>query len=200
MFLTDRTDLNRSDYIITVHGPKHMAMLSMQQGKWTARFIWAAIVQGAILTVVTILIVEPWSFLNINSYYSPSKVIAGGGGGTWLFTGYILYLVVGVVAIAVTALFYFYFEGVLGRVYHGLPNYFACGHFILTNVGVAASMLLMMYGGYLAGYDMSIGYTAEQIHTSDLGQLIVPIGALVLVAVLGALLGGLGFVLRNRMK
>jgi hypothetical protein len=169
-------------------------------GKWAGRFIWAAIVQGAILTIITVLIVEPWSFLNINSYYSPSKVIAGGGGGTWLFTGYILYLVVGVIAVAVTALFYFYFEGVLGRVYHGMTNGLAWAHYILMNVGVAGSMLLMMYGGYIAGYDMSIGYSAEQIHVTDLGNLTDPIGALVLIAAIGVLLGGLGFVLRGRMK
>jgi hypothetical protein len=170
------------------------------RGKWAGRFIWAAIIQGAIITVVTILIVEPWSFFNISSYYSPSKVIAGGGGGTWLFTGYVLYLVVGVVAVAVTALFYFYFEGVLGKVYRGTTNLLAWGHCILMNVGVAGSMLLMMYGGYIAGYDTSIGLTGEQIHVNDLGPLTNPIGALILVAALGVLLGGLGFVLRDKMK
>src|SRR5271169_1268817 len=89
-------------------------------GRWSGRFIWAAVVQGLILTIITVLIVEPLSFFNINSYYSPSKVIAGGGGGTWMFTGYILYLTVGVIAVAVTAMFYFYIEGVSGKVYKGL--------------------------------------------------------------------------------
>ena len=72
-------------------------MMAEMRGKWASRFIWAAVLQGAILTVVTVLIVEPWTDLNISSYYSPSKVIVGGGGGTWMFTGYILYLVVGLV-------------------------------------------------------------------------------------------------------
>ncbi len=174
--------------------------MTLAQGKWAGRFIWAAVVQGLIATVVTVLILDPLSYFNVNWYYSPARVIAGGGGGTWMFTGYILYLVVGVVAIAVTALFYFYFEGILGKVYHGLANYLAWGHFILMNVGVAGSMLTMMYGGYIAGYDAGgLGYTDLQIHVTDLSKVEDPIGALVLIAAVGALLGGLGYVV-NRMK
>jgi hypothetical protein len=175
-------------------------MTPVQQSKWAGRFILAAIVQGLIATIVTVLIVEPWTYLNISSYFSPSRVIAGGGGGVWMFTGYILYLVVGVVAVAVTAIIYFYIEGIMGKAYHGLSNALAWGHYVLMNVGVAASMLLMMWGGYIAGYDAAQGYTDLQIHVTDLGPLSQPIGALVLVAAIGAMLGGLGFVIRSRSK
>ena len=162
--------------------------------KWAKRFIWAAVAQGLIATIVTILILDPLSYFNINLYFSPARVIAGGGGGTWMFTGYVLYLVVGVVAVAVTALFYYYFEGIQGKVYHGLSNIFAWGHFLLMNVGVAGSMLIMMYGGYIAGYEAGgLGYTDMQIHVADLSKVEEPIGALVLIACVGALLGGLGF-------
>ncbi len=174
-------------------------------GKWTSRFIWAAVIQGLLAVTVTVLIIEPLSIFGINSYYSPSKVIAGGGGGTWLFTGYISYLVVGVVATAVTAIFYFYIEGILGKVYHGVTNYLAWGHLIFMNVGVAASMFLMMYGGYLAGWAGAAapggeGLTPAQVHVQILGNLVNPIGAFILLAALGALLGGLGFILRSRAK
>ena len=184
------------------------ASLQTQQlpGKWAGRWIWAAVVQGAIITVITILIAQPLSYFNIEPYFAPAMVIAAGGGGTWLFTGYILYLVVGVVAVAVTAIFYFYLEGVEGKVYHGLANYLAWGHYVLMNVGVASSMILMMYGGYLAGWagaavsSGGLGYTDYQIHIHYLSHFEDPIGALVLVAALGAILGGLGFVLRQRSK
>ena len=174
--------------------------------KWSSRFIWAAVVQGLIATIITVLIVEPLSFFGVNSYYSPSKVIAGGGGGTWMFTGYILYLVIGVVAVAVTAMFYFYFEGLMGKAYRGLTNYLAWGHLVLMNVGAAGAMLLMIWGGYTAGADAApvssggLGYTALQVHENVLGQLVNPIGALVLVAALGAVLGGLGFLIQSRKK
>jgi hypothetical protein len=181
-------------------------MMQQVRGKWAGRFIWAAVVQGAIVAIVTVLIVEPLSIFNIDSYFSPSKVIAGGGGGTWMFTGYILYLVVGVVAVAVTAIFYFYIEGVEGKTYHGLTNYLAWGHYVFLNVGVAGSMLLMIWGGYMAGYagtavaSGGLGYTDGQIHVHYLSQLVDPIGLLVILAVFGATLGGLGFVLRSRTK
>ena len=58
--------------------------------KWAKRFIWAAVAQGLIAAIATVLIVEPQSYLGINWYFSPAKVIVSGGGGTWMFTGYIL--------------------------------------------------------------------------------------------------------------
>lgn len=176
------------------------------QGKWASRFIWAAVIQGLLAVIVTVLIVEPWTFLGINSYFSPSRVIAANGGGTWLFTGYISYLVVGVVATAVTAIFYFYIEGVMGKVYHGLTNYLAWGHLVFMNIGVAGSMFLMMWGGFLAGWAAvpvaagGGGLNAGQVHEEILGWLPEPIGAFILLAALGALLGGLGFIIRSRTK
>lgn len=119
-----------------------------------------------------------------------------------MFTAYILYLVVGVIAVAVTAIFYFYIEGIEGKVYHGLTNYFAWSHYILMNVGVAVSMLLMFWGGYEAGTCTVAGTacTDGQIHVMYLSQLVDPIGFFVLVAALGAILGGLGYVLSVRKK
>ena len=174
------------------------------RSKWGGRFLWASVIQGLIAVVVTLLIVEPLSIFNINWYYAPSKVIASGGAGTWMFTGYILFIVVGVVASAVTALFYVYIEGIMGKVYSGLTNYLAWGHLVLMNVGVAGSMLLMIYGGYLAGHAAAavssggLGYNSGQIHTMILGQLTNPIGGLVVLAAIGATLGGIGFIIRAR--
>jgi hypothetical protein len=179
------------------------------QGKWAGRFIWAAVLQGLIATIVTILVADPLqyvrglvtygNFTSIPSYYSPARVIAGNGAGTWLFTGYIAYLVVGVVAIAVTALFYFYIEGVMGKVYKGLTNYLAWGHYVFMNVGVAASMLLMIWGGYNAGVAAATGHSST-IHPEILGPLSTPIGGFIVLAALGALLGGIGYIVRSRTQ
>jgi hypothetical protein len=180
--------------------------IPVNQSKWSSRFIWAAVGQGLIAAIVTLLIVEPQSYFNINSYFSPARVIAGGGGGTWMFTGYILYLVVGVVAVAVTAMFYFYIEGLLAKPYHGLTNLLAWGHLVLMNVGVTVSMLLMIWGGYMAGYAATpvasggLGYTPLQVHVNYLGVVEPWIGAFVLIAVIGAVLGGLGYVIRTTQK
>jgi hypothetical protein len=175
-------------------------MTAFSHGKWAGRFIWAAVLQGLLAVIVTILIIEPLSYFGINWYYSPSKVIAGGSAGTWLFTGYISYLVVGVIAVAVTAVFYFYIEGVMGKVYGGLTNYLAWAHYILMNVGVAGAMFLMMWGGYMGGRGIAEGLTPYQVHVQYLSQLVNPIGAFIILAALGAVLGGLGFILKTRMK
>ncbi|MCL5066863.1 MAG: hypothetical protein M1368_00730 [Thaumarchaeota archaeon] len=177
------------------------------QGKWVGRFIWASVIQGLIAVAVTVLIIDPTTlFSGSGMYYSASRVIAGNGAGTWLFVGYISYLVVGVVAMAVTAIFYFYIEDLKGKVYKGIANYLAWGHLVFMNVGIAVSMLLMMWGGYLAGWAATPassgggGETSLQIHETILGQLTYPIGAFVLLAALGALLGGLGYIMSTRKK
>jgi hypothetical protein len=105
---------------------------------------------------------------------------------------------------AVTAIFYLYIEGMQGKPYKGITNAFAWGHLIFMNVGVAGSMFLMMWGGYLAGWASAPvagggeGLTSEQIHVQILGHLTDPIGALILLAAIGALLGGLGYLIRSR--
>ena len=160
----------------TFQAKENVRQIPVTQSKWSSRFIWAAVAQGLVAAIVTLLIVEPQTYLGINSYFSPARVIASTGGATWMFTGYILYLVVGVVAVAVTAMFYFYIESLMGKLYHGFSNLLAWGHYLFMNVGVAVSMLLMTYGGYIAGYDAApvasggLGYTDLQIHVTDLGH------------------------------
>jgi hypothetical protein len=39
-----------------------------------------------------------------------------------------------------------------------------------------------------------LGYAAEHVHVTYLGQLVNPIGGLVMLAALGAVLGGLDFI------
>ncbi|HUI87016.1 MAG TPA: hypothetical protein VLY21_07670 [Nitrososphaerales archaeon] len=177
------------------------------QSKWAGRFIWAAVAQGLAATIITILVLDPVQYFTGKSdYFSPAMVIAGGSGGTWFFTGYISYLVVGVVATAVTALFYFYIEGIRGKAYKGFTNLLAWGHLVFMNVGIAGAMFLMMWGGYRAGWALAAttsgggGLNPGQVHVQILGGLVDPIGGLILLAAIGALLGGAGYVLASRAK
>lgn len=162
---------------------------------WSTRFIWAAIIQGLAATILTIPIVDP--------YLSPpvSKVIAGGSAGTWFLVGYIMYIVVGVIAVGLTALFYYHFEVSLGKTYKGISNAFGWVHLALMNVGAAAAAYMLMYGGYVAGGGMlpvsegGQGWTGLQAHVNVLAALVNPTGIAIAICGIGVLAGGIGFVL-----
>jgi len=167
-------------------------------------FLYAAIVQGAIAAVITFL----GGFGDQIGLFpvSVSRVIAGGEAGTWFIMGYVMYIVVGVVAMAVTSLFYFYIETVQGKVYKGVARAFAWAHLVLGNVGVAGTALLAMVGGYLGGAAMQpqmfggMGWSAGQVHVNILQFYTEPIAAFLMLALLGFVFGGLGYVLALRSK
>ncbi len=161
--------------------------------KWSNRFIWAAIIQGLAATLLTVPIVLPWVTPSV------AMVIAGGSAGTWFTVGYLSYIMVGVIAVAVTALFYHHFEVDMGKPYKGAANYLAWIHFILMNVGVAAAAYMLMYGGYFGGAALlatsegGLGMTTGWVHVHILSGLVDPIGYAIIAAGLGVFAGGIGY-------
>jgi hypothetical protein len=172
-------------------------------GKWMPRFIWAAIFQGFFAVLWTLFIINPW--YQVFGPVAPSRMIALGSAGSWFTFGYLLYITIGVIAIAVTALFYYYIEDIQGRVYSGFTSAFAWLHLVLMNVGVAASTWALMYAGYeggsyLALHGVTNGTAIGYAHVNILSPWVTPIGYLVGIAALGAIFGGLGYLIRSRMK
>ncbi|HUK49644.1 MAG TPA: hypothetical protein VLV18_01315 [Terriglobales bacterium] len=167
-------------------------------------FLYAAIIQGAIAAVVTFL----GGFGDQIGLYpvAISRVIAGGEAGTWFIMGYVMYIIVGVVAMAVTSLFYFYIETVQGKVYKGISKAFAWAHLVLGNVGVAGAAILAMVGGYLGGAAMQptnfggMNWNTGQVHVNILQYYTEPVAAFLMLALLGFVLGGLGYLLALRSK
>jgi hypothetical protein len=167
-------------------------------------FLYAAIIQGAIAALITFL----GGFGDQLGLYSVgvSRVIAGGEAGMWFVMGYIMYIIVGVVAMAVTSLFYFYIETIQGKVYKGIAKGFAWAHLVLGNVGVAGVALLTMIGGYLGGAAMQptmfggMGWSTGQVHVNILQYYEEPVAAFLLMALLGFVFGGLGYILALRSK
>ena len=177
------------------------------KGKLTgiaALFLYAAIIQGAIAALITFL----GGFGDQIGLYpvAVSRVIAGGEAGTWFIMGYVMYIVVGVVAMAVTSLFYFYIENIQGKRYRGVAKGFAWTHLVLGNVGVAGAAILAMVGGYLGGAAMQpsqfggMGWNTGQVHVNILQYYTEPIAAFLILALVGFLLGGIGYVLALRSK
>jgi hypothetical protein len=171
---------------------------------WTKRFIAAAIIQGAIIVALTAFLV-----LSQISFLKPeiSRVIAAGGAGTWFTFGYIIYIVVGVIGVAVSALFYYYIENVLVKHYSStrIAKALAWSHLILMNVGTTAATGMLMYAGYVSGAAMlplsagGKGFNQGQAH-QILAPFVEPISVAILVVILGVLLGGIGFLLKYRSK
>jgi hypothetical protein len=168
--------------------------------KWSTRFIWAAIIQGLFAVGWTLFLAWPFGYLNPawNISPSPAMIIAGGSAGTWLLLGYALFLMVGVFATAASSIFY----GMMDTVHDSL----AWLHLALMNIGVVGATWLLMIGGYLGGGAMLAvneggkAWNAGQVHVNILQYYPEPIGIFVLIAILGVLFGGLGYILSLRKK
>lgn len=172
--------------------------------KWSGRFTWTAIIQGAIVALLTAMLAA----FSIGMEY-PRQLVgmmlaapALGFSEITALAGLGLYLVVGVIGTGLAAQFYHHFEVRAGKPYRGLAsNALAWAHLVLVNVGIAAASLLMIYAGYLGdvavtpkelgGFGMTIEQTARQI----LNPFIVPVASLLLVTVTGAVAGGAGFII-----
>lgn len=179
---------------------------TISYSKWSGRFTWTAIIQSAIVALLTAMLAA----FSVGMEY-PLKLVemmlaqpAIGFSEVTALAGLGLYLVVGVIGTGLTAQFYHHFEVRVGRPYTGfVSNGLAWVHLILMNVGVAAASILMIYAGYLGdiavssrefgGFEMSIEQAAEQI----LNPFITPVAALLLVTVVGAVAGGAGFIINN---
>ena len=168
------------------------------ESKWATRFVWAAIIQGALSTTLTGFFV-----LGELGYLSPpvSLLISATVPGIWVALGYFAYIVIGVVGMAVTALFYQYLEVNLKSLYTGKLQSLAWFHLILSNVGILGATWLVVYAGYLTGIatlptDLGgMGLSLKEVEYSILGSFLMPIAIFSALTMLGIVLGGLGYAL-----
>lgn len=167
-------------------------------------FLYAAMVQGAAAALITFLgaFADQIGLLPV----ATARVIASGEAGSWFTVGYFSYLIVGVVAMAVTSLFYFFIEVVQGKTYRGVSKAFSWIHLIFGNIGVAGAAFLAMWGGYWGGAAMQPtnfggrAWNAGQVHVNVLGGLAVPIAGFLVLALIGFFVGGLGYLIVMRSK
>src|SRR6185503_13862380 len=149
-------------------------------GVWSNRFIISAIIQGAIITGLTISIVSIQllfsSKINIIQFLSLSFE----GPAKWFFLGYIFYLIL-VVAIAVTAVFYNHLEVYMGKQIRGFRSVLAWIHIVGMNVGGAATTIAMIFAGLagsgIIGAILGGGDHALQPNVAIMEQFINPIAA-----------------------
>jgi hypothetical protein len=170
---------------------------------WTNRFIYAAIIQGAIIVGLTIFLIFSQIYILKPEI---SRVISAGGAGTWFTFGYIMYVVVGVIGVAVSALFYYYLEKILAKPYNtSLTKLLAWIHLLLMNLGTTSTMGMLMYAGYIGGAAMlpenvgGQGFNAGQTH-QILAPFIEPISVAIIILFVGIIIGGVGFILTYNRK
>ncbi|MDE1856979.1 MAG: hypothetical protein KGH98_02735 [Candidatus Micrarchaeota archaeon] len=168
---------------------------------WTLRFIYSALGQGLVFVALTMVL---FVYGSISVVPAPAQVIAFGSAGTWILAGYLSYLIM-IIYLGVTALFYYYI-GKVDNGFRGSANVSAWVHFILVNIGITGACLLLVYAGYIGGAGLmptavgGHGLTDIQVHEQLIGMypyLIIPF---VISAVVGALFGGLSYLLALRKR
>ena len=166
--------------------------------RWVDRFIIAAIIQGATITIMAVVIVAIQvtnNEINIIQYLS----LSFDGTAKWFFLGIIFHLII-IIAVAVTALFYSHIEITLKKNSSRTSNVLAGIHLIGMNVGGAGAMMIMTYAG-LAGTGLLTLFTEGKLgpqNTAILDSFIEPIGGFIALLALGVMCGGMGFVLAYR--
>jgi hypothetical protein len=171
---------------------------SSSSKRWARRFVAAAIIQGAIIVVLTVFLM-----LGQISILKPevSRVIASGGAGTWFTFGYLSYILVGVIGVAVSSVFYHYLAGSFTRVRNDL----AWAHLLLMNIGTSAASGMMMYAGYQGDAAMlptaigGRGFDTQQAH-SIMAPFVEPIGLSILLILAGVIAVGIAFLLGYRVQ
>jgi len=163
---------------------------------WGNRFIAAAIIQGGIMTFIALsMVVIQFIFaskLNIIQFLSLSFE----GPAKWFFLGIIFYLIF-IVAIAVTAIFYIHLEVNLKRKISGILSVLAWIHLIGMNIGGPLATILMIFAG-LSGSGIISIFTEGKIGQQNveiLNTLIAPISISIGILSIGVICGGLTYTL-----
>jgi hypothetical protein len=152
--------------------------LTTEKTFWYKRFRTAAYVTVVGSMIWTIVIVLPFVPL---SYLPP--IMIGGGPGTWLLLGYVLYLTVGVGGFAGLSAFLFTMETYESRTFNG--RIMSTG-LILLYLGVTAGSVLLGIAGAIGGYALTIQHSTVGATQSLLSPYVDPITIASLLAVAGA--------------
>jgi hypothetical protein len=167
--------------------------------KWANRFLQSAIIQGALITLLTVLFISIQLLLSSNINIIQFLSLSFEGPAKWIFLGYIFYMIL-IVAIATTAVFYNHFEVTMRVRIEGFRSILAWIHLLGMNMGGATVTLTIAYAGLLGsgiiGTILSGGDITElKSNTQIMEQFIIPISVFAAVLVIGLITGGLTFLL-----
>jgi hypothetical protein len=166
---------------------------------WANRFLQSAIIQGAVITLLTILFISIQLLLSSNINIIQFLSLSFEGPAKWIFLGYIFYMIL-IVAIATTAVFYNHFEVNMHRGIQGFRSILAWIHLLGMNIGGATVTLTIASAGLIGsgviGTILSGGNITElKPNIQIMEQFIIPISIFAAVLVIGLIAGGLTFLL-----
>jgi hypothetical protein len=172
---------------------------TLPYAKWANRFLKSAIIQGAVITLLTVLFISIQLVLSSNINIIQFLSLSFEGPVKWIFLGYIFYMIL-IVAIATTAVFYNHFEVNMHKGIHGFRSVLAWIHLLGMNIGGATVTLTIASAGLIGsgviGTILSGGNITElKPNTQIMEQFIIPISIFSAVLVIGLIAGGLTFLL-----
>ncbi len=128
--------------------------MDANRSRWASRFIGGTFILGGIAWAIIAALVLGNVLAGVGNYTlgpASSRIVAGGGAGSWFTMGLLSYLLIGVAGIGMSALFYSHIERTLGSPLTGWRNIAAWIHLIVGGIGAAGASLLMTWGGFQAG-------------------------------------------------
>src|SRR2546428_2727904 len=128
--------------------------MDANRSRWASRFIGGTFILGGIAWAIIAALVLGNVLAGVGNYTlgpASSRIVAGGGAGSWFTMGLLSYLLIGVAGIGMSALFYSHIEATLGSPLTGWRNIAAWIHLIVGGIGAAGASLLMTWGGFQAG-------------------------------------------------
>lgn len=148
-------------------------------GKWPKWFFVASLIHG--------IGAATWSGLflldGIGFTLNLSRIIAGGGVGTWFTVGYMLYIITGFLGMVAQGVLY-HVAANGGEVY---SEKLAATHMVLMNIAIVGATWMLGFAGFTGGSLTLAGRIAE-IH----GAIVVyvsPIGYCILIGIVAAIIG-----------
>ncbi|TVP41537.1 conserved membrane protein of unknown function [Candidatus Nitrosocosmicus arcticus] len=167
----------------------------INRAKWGNRFILSAIIQGGLLTSIALLMVGSQFIFSSKIDMIQFLSLSFDGPAKWFFLGIIFYLIF-IVAIAVTAVFYIQLEINLTKKISGFVNILAWIHLFGMNVGGPLATLLMIFAG-LAGSGILSVFTQGTIVQENIeimNSFITPIAISIAILSVGVIAGGITYI------
>lgn len=179
--------------------------MTPNRSRWAGRFIGATFILGGVAWAIFAVLVLGNILAGTGNFTlgpASSRIVAGGGAGSWFTMGILAYGLVGIMGTGLSALFYQHVEVNLASPLTGRKAAGAWVHLLAGSGGASAASLVMAWAGFWAGVaslpvnDRSGVYqggwgTPDIVHSQILGPVSLPIAILMGIALLGYLVGGI---------